>query len=216
MIKLHLIYSLMSLLIISSCRSETHEDKYTEVKIEERPVDFKVPKKMFEQIETDLIGTSAVQPVYLFTPLQVVLFSESDTVLKNLSTRISFPNGGGKLDLADYVSGQGSFYLSFPKEQFEKLPTLEKLYFISDTPKKTIDSEEFGIGCGKFVDIRKQFEFLQNKNFLKLNTTELRHLYVVTGYYVFVFKNSSQIYFTHLHVIDSRYPDNFCSSLYKQ
>lgn len=217
MIRIGLISILFSLVVFSGCRfTENKEAHYTEVKVEARAEDFKVPKKIFDQIETDLVGSASVQSVYLLAPIQAVLFSESNAVLKDNSTRITFPNGGGKLDLANYVTGQGSFYLSFPKEQFDSLPTLEKLYFISDSPKKKIEDEEFGLGCGKFVDIKKQFESVQKKSFLKLNTTDLRYLYVVSGYYIFVFKNNNQIYLTHLHVIDSRYPDHFCSSLYKQ
>lgn len=217
MIKTVLVSSLLSLFAFSGCHfAESQDAHYAEIKIEARAEDFKVPKQIFDQIETDLVGSASVQSVYLLAPIQAVLFSESNAVLKDNPARITFPNGGGKLDLAQHVSGQGSFYLSFPKEQFDALPTLEKLYFISDSPKKKIDGEEFGLGCGKYVDIKKQFESLQKKDFLKLNTTDLRYLYVVSGYYIFVFKNNNQIYLTHLHVTDSRYPDNFCSSLYKQ
>ena len=217
MTKQVLFSSLLSLLVLSGCHfAQSHDVHYTDVKIEARAEDFKVPKKIFDQIETELVGSASVQSVYLLAPIQAVLFSESNAVLKDNPARITFPNGGGKLDLANYVSGQGSFYLSFPKEQFDSLPALEKLYFISDSSKKKIEEEEFGLGCGKFVDIKKQFESLQKKDFLKLNTTDLRYLYVVSGYYIFVFKNNNQIYLTHLHVTDSRYPDNLCSSRYKQ
>lgn len=217
MTKAAFISNLIGLLFFSSCHfAQSQDAHYNDVKVEARADDFKVPKKIFDQIETDLVGTASVQSVYLLAPIQAVLFSESNAVIKDNPSRITFPNGGGKLDLAPYVTGQGSFYLSFPKEQFDSLPTLEKLYFISDSPKKKIDDEEFGLGCGKFIEIKKQFESLQKKNFLKLNTTDLRYLYVVSGYYIFVFKNNNQIFLTHLHVTDSRYPDNFCSSLYKQ
>jgi hypothetical protein len=212
-----IIFNIIGLLVLPGCNpSQSHEKPYTEVKIEARAADFKVPKKMLDQIETDLVGAAAVQSIYLFAPIAVVLSADSNAVIKNNPTRITFPNGGGKIDLAEYVSGQGSFYMSFPKEQFETLPTLEKLYFISDSPKKKIEDEEFGLGCGKFIDIKNQFESLKKNNYLKLNTTDLRYLYVVSGYYIFVFKNNNQISLTHLHITDSRYPDRFCSSLYKQ
>lgn len=211
-----LILSLITSFLFSGCHfGQSHEEHFTDVKIEARADDFMVPKKIFEQIETDLVGTASVQSVYLLSPIQAIISSDSNEVIKDNPTRIQFPNGGGRLDLAPYVTGQGSFYISFPKEQFEGLPTLEKLYFISDSPKKKIEDEEFGLGCGKFIDIKKQFDSLQKKDFLKLNTTDLRYLYVVSGYFIFVFKNNNQLFLTHLHVTDSRYPDNFCSSLYK-
>ncbi|MBC7754699.1 MAG: hypothetical protein H7Z71_10710 [Moraxellaceae bacterium] len=210
-------FQVAAFLLFSGChffqKNETH---FTDIKIEVRADDFKVPIKIFDQIEADLVGTATLQAAYLMAPLEVVLSSESNGVVQNSPIRLIFPNGGGRLDLANYVSGQGSFDLSFPPQQFADLPQLEKLYFISDSPKKRIDGEEFGLGCGKFVDIKKKFDLLQKPHFLKLNTTNLRYLYVVAGYYLFVFKNNNQFYLTHLHVTDSRYPDNFCSSLYKQ
>ena len=216
MTKSFFIFQVLAILILSGCHFfEKNEARFNDVKIEARAEDFKVPTKIFDQIETDLVGTATLQAAYLMAPLEVVLSSESNGVIRNSPIRLIFPNGGGRLDMADYVSGQGSFYLSFPPQQFAELPLLEKLYFISDSPKKKIDGEEFGLGCGKFVDIKTKFDLLQKPHFFKLNTTDLRYLYVVAGYYLFVFKNNNQFYLTHLHVTDSRYPDNFCSSLYK-
>jgi hypothetical protein len=216
MIKIAFITSLIVVFFSGCFFSKKYPESYTEIKVDARADDFKVPQKIFEQIETDLVGSASVQSVYLLSPLQVVLHSDSQAVINSNPVRITFPNGGGQLNLANYIKSQGSFYLSFPKEQFETMPTLQKLYFISDSSKKKIDEEEFGLGCGKFIDIKNHFESLQKKDFLKLNTTELRYLYVAAGYYIFVFKNNNQIYLTHLHITDSRYSDNFCSSLYKQ
>ena len=217
MTKFFIIFQITTVLIFSGCHFfQKKETQFTDIKIEVRAVDFSAPTKIFDQIETELVGTATLQAAYLMAPLQVVLSSESNGVIRNSPIRLSFPNGGGRLDLANYVSGHGSFYLSFPPKQFEELPRLEKLYFVSDSPKKKIEGEEFGLGCGKFVDIKNKFDSLQKPNFLKLNTTDLRYLYVVSGFYIFVFKNNNQFYLTHLHVTDSRYPDNFCSSLYKQ
>lgn len=214
MIKFLITSQITTALILSGCHFfEKKEIQFTDIKIEARALDFNAPTKIFDQIETELVGTAKLQAAYLMAPLQVALTSESNGVIRNSPVRLSFPNGGGQLDLASYVSGQGSFYLSFPPKQFEDLPRLEKLYFVSDSPKKKIEGEDFGLGCGKFVDIKNKFDSLQKPHFLKLNTTDLRYLYVVSGFYIFVFKNNNQFYLTHLHITDSRYPDNFCSSL---
>jgi hypothetical protein len=196
--------------------SEIHDEvKFHSIQIEDLAKDFRLPKKIFDQIEIDVHATSAtLRPVYLFTPLQVILYSKGNNVIKNSPVKVSFPNGGGKIDLKDYLDQIGTFSLSFPKEQFEKMPTMDALYFISDAKQMEIEGEVFGLGCGKMVNLKNQFESLQKIDFLKLNTTAQRYIHVTTGFFVFVFRNSNQIYVSHLHVTDSRYPDHLCSSLY--
>lgn len=195
--------------------NELDEIKYQEVQIEELATDFKLPRKIFDTIESDVRVTSAkLRPVYLFAPLNVVLYSKGNDVIKNSPVKVSFPNGGGKLDLKDYLSQQGTFSLSFPAEQFAKLPPLDALYFVSDAKTLEIEGETFGLGCGKMAQLKNNFISLQKMDFLKLNTTEQRYIYVITGFFVFVFRNNNQVHIAHLHVTDSRYPENLCSPVY--
>ena len=134
-------------------------------------------------------------------------------MVKNDSIEISLPNGGGEIDLKNYILNQGTFSLSFSKEQFQNLPKIEFLYFLSETVSATIDQEIFGLGCGKMANLSKQFESLQKNDFLKLNTTDQRHMFVAAGYYIFVFRENNQVYLTHLHLTDSRYNKSLCSTI---
>lgn len=209
---------IISSLVLSSCHFfKKSEINYEDTRVDSRAADFKIPKIIFDEAESEVSKeTPNLQPVYLFFPIKVALFSRSKDVVKNQAVRITYPTGGGSLDLKNYISNQGSFSLSFPPEQFAALPTLVGLYFISDSPKKKIDGEEFGMGCAKFVNLKDQFKSLQKDDFLKLNTTDLRYLYVVSGIFVFVFRDRNQIYLSHLRITDSRYPEFFCSTLYNQ
>ena len=120
------------------------------------------------------------------------------------------PIGGGKIDFPDVVKGQGSFYASFPSDQFKQLPELDHLFYVSHAPKKLIDGEEFGLGCGKWVDLKGKFSSLQKVDFLSLNTTHHRHLFVMAGNYVFVFRKLNQIYVTQLTITDSKNTNQLC------
>jgi hypothetical protein len=204
--------SIFFLFLMTAChQNEKQHKNTTEVNVEDLAADFKLPRKIFDQIDSNIqTDTKNLRPVYLFSPLTVQLTSENNSVVKNSPVQISFPNGGGSVDLKDYVDQQGTFSLSFPKKQFELLPNLESLYYISDVKSKKIDDEEFGLGCYKMAHLEKNFEQLQKSDFLKLNTTNQRYLHVVAGYYVFVFRNNNQVYMTHLHLTDSRYPDQSC------
>lgn len=171
--------------------------------------DIRIPKVIFENILKDIKADSvSVEPVYLFQPLEVVLESESENHPIQL-VKYQFLNGGGRVDLQNKIQGQGSFYFYFPSEQFEKLPNLEHLYFMSEYPQKKIDHENFGLGCGRWIDLKNKFSNFKTKN-VKLNTTQQRYLYVAGGYYVFVFRKSNQVYLTHLHLTDSNYLNLRC------
>ncbi len=190
-----------------------------EIAITAKANDFKIPKSIFDEIEMEIQKEpSQLQSVYLFSPLKVILYTQSG-ILKSATQgalQLNFPVGGGVLDFKDYIQGQGSFSISFPPEQFKELPSLLGLYFLSDSPQRKIDNEEFGLGCGKMAHLKSRFSSLQEVNYLKLNTTQLRHLYVVSGTFIFAFRDRNKVYLSHLHVKDSRYPDFYCSSLYKQ
>lgn len=191
-----------------------------EKKIETKPriivnksmaADFKIPDKIFTEIKNNLGENFKVEPEFLFTELEVELFTDQKSVLSYSNLVFKLPKGGGAIDLKDYVTGEGSFYLSFPKEQFLDKPSLEFLFYISDSPKVKIRNEFYGLGCGQWVDLKPRFTNLQDKTFLKVNTVDQTYVHVLTGQYIFVFKKGIQYYLTHLNLKDSRYQQKTCS-----
>ncbi|MBC7420498.1 MAG: hypothetical protein H7328_07185 [Bdellovibrio sp.] len=198
-------------LVFTACFKNKHETETAKTAVSTVAQDIQIPKAIMAEIEKELSEDSKlISPVYLFLPLQIELHEKNTGVLKTNLLAISFPKGGGILDLKDVVVGQGSFYLHFPKEQFAKLPELLHLYYVSQAPVKKIDQENFGLGCGKFIDIKKQFKNLQKDEFFKLNTTHLRHLYVLAGHYIFVFRENNQVSLSQLTITDSRYLNDLC------
>lgn len=170
-----------------------------------------IPKVLMTSLVKEIVSDSkTLTPVYLFMPLQVRFSEQSEGVLRKPAIRFNLPKGGGNIDLKDVVSGFGSFYLSFPAEQFDENYEFLHLYYISNSPVKKIENESFGLGCGKMIDLKKSFSKLQKPEFLKLNTSDLRYLYVTAGLYVFIFKKSSQIFVAQLTISDSRYSKELC------
>ncbi len=203
------IYFIFFTLIISSCYPKKNDKSVEVLKIDVVAKDIRIPKVIFENIASDMKAESLTsEPVYLFYPLEVTI--EVDGSSSNMkSAKYLFSNGGGVVDLSSNLKGQASFYVYFPEEQFEKLPPLEHLYFLSEYPQKKIDGEIFGLGCAKWIDLKSKFSEL-TKAKTKLNTTDQRYLYVAGGYYIFVFRKANQVYLTHLHLTDSKYADLKC------
>lgn len=192
----------------------THKNSYENdeiIEIKSIAKEVQIPKVLMSSLVTEIISDSkTLTPVYLFMPLQVRFSELSDGVLKKPALRYSFPKGGGNIDLKDIVTGFGSFFLSFPEEQFDESYDFLHLYYISNSPVKKIENESFGLGCGKMIDLKKSFSKLQKPDFLKLNTSDQRYLFVTAGLYVFVFKKSSQIFMAQLTISDSRYSKELC------
>ena len=199
-----------------SCFSshQNEESIVTTIQVRDLSEDIQIPKEILNNVEKEAVEESKTHSLlYTFLPLTVEFNEKTEGVLKNNPIRFQFQKGGGAVDLKDVTVGQGTFYMSFPAEQFANQPELVHLYYVSQSPQKNIAEEKFGLGCGRWLDLKSKFKNLQSKDFLKLNTTDLRHLYVLAGHYIFVFRQNSQIFLTQLTVIDSRHKDRLCPEL---
>ncbi len=198
-------------LILISCTSR-HEDQPSHiVVVNEVAHDLLIPQAFIRMIESDLlVETKILSPVFNFVPLQVLFTEKSSGVLSHRQVQFDFPKGGGRIDLQQVVHGVGSFYVSFPDEQFKSLPELEHLFYVSQAPQNVISDENFGVGCGKWIDLKNQFAELKKNDFLLLNSTSNRHLFVLAGHYVFVFRKLNQIYLTQVTISDSKNINELC------
>ena len=88
------------------------------------------------------------------------------------------------------------------------------LFYISNAPKIALQNSQFGLGCGQWTDLKNQSLDFQKMNFLKLNTTDLRHLYVTAGQYIFVMKKEKNIFISHLDITDSQQEDKLCHKIF--
>lgn len=204
-----LLFTLLTVLAGCTPKVAIENDEIVDIRTIAKEV--QIPKFLMTALVKEIISDSkTLTPVYLFMPLQVRFAEYNEGVLRKPSLRFNFPKGGGHIDLKDVVSGFGSFYLSFPAEQFDENYEFLHLYYISNSPVKKIENESFGLGCGKMIDLKKSFSKLQKPEFLKLNTSDSRYLYVISGLYVFVFKKASQIFMAQLTISDSRYSKELC------
>lgn len=196
------------------CSSNHEHDEARTIEVAAFPKDIAIPKAFIQTIEADLANESKIlNPVYIFIPLKVQFKEKSPETLISSSIDYVFPKGGGQLDLQSVATGQGTFYFSFPPEQFHELPELEHLFYISQSPITKIDKEDFGLGCGKWIDLKKRFLDFQKPNFIRVNTTLNRHIHVLAGSYIFVFRKLNQIFLTQITLSDSKNANQLCPQL---
>ncbi len=202
---------LLPFLFLLSCTRHQETEAPKRIEIDQVAAEQQIPKSVMAKLDEDFKEEfKMTPPLYSFMPLTVAFKEDQPEVLVNSSIEYIFPKGGGQLDLKDVIKGEGSFYMFFPTEQFDQDNDLLHLFFISNSPRVMIDGEAFGLGCGKWNDLKGSFKKLQSDDNLKLNTTELRYLRVVAGTYVFVFRKLKNVFLTQLTVTDSRYSNQLC------
>lgn len=205
------IWLLTPLLFLLGCTGNHEAEAPLRVEIDKVAIEQQIPKGIMSQLDEDFKEEFKISPpLYSFMPLTVAFKEDQPDVLTHPALEYSFPKGGGLLDLKDVLKGEGSFFMSFPAEQFDKNNDLLHIFFVSNSPRVTIDGESFGLGCGKWNDLKAGFKKLQTSDNLKLNTTDLRYLRVIAGTYVFVFKQNKNVYLTQLTITDSRYANQLC------
>jgi hypothetical protein len=199
------------LFFLVGCTGHQENDVPTRIEIDQVAVEQQIPKSVMAQLDEDFKEEfKTTPPLYAFIPLTVAFKEIQPGVLNTPFLEYAYPKGGGQLDLKEVLKGEGSFYMYFPTEQFDKENDLLHIFFISNSPRVSIDGENFGLGCGKWNDLKSGFKKLQKIDNLKLNTTDLRYLRVIAGTYIFVFKQNKNIYLTQLTITDSRFANQLC------
>lgn len=208
------IFGLFLALVLVGCFRNASKNDPQVVVVNDVPADFHIPQELIKMIETELqIESKTLQLVFSYAPLKVLFTEKTAKTLVAPQLLYSLPKGGGQIDLQNVVSGQGSYFFSFPEEQFKNYPELSHLYYLSHSPKKNIGNEVFGIGCGKWMDLKSQFSALQSSNFLALNSTDNRHIFVATGHYIFVFRKLNQVLLTQVTITDSKNAFQLCPQI---
>lgn len=198
------------LILTAACHKEhLEEERHAPthvVAVKEVGKDFDVPAKLLKLAETGMINSLGTLGYF---PISVVLTQKNEGVLNFPEIRYDFPKGGGELDFAQVLgSSLGSFYFKFDVST-EKEDVL-KVYFVSQTRKRRLESEIWGMGCNKFVDITSYFHSEIATRGLKINSTEFRHLSLLGGHFVFVLNSGKRIFLSKLTVKDSRFPEADC------
>ena len=204
-----------SLLFLSACSSKDNTAEKTVVEITEIAEEKQIPKALLQALDDELSEEfKTTPPLYSFLPISVAFLQKQDQVLKQPHIQYNLPKGGGEIDMRDVVSGDGSFYMYFPEEQFKNAEMdLLHLFFVSNSPQTKINNESFGLGCGKWNDLKNNFSKLKKSDYLKLNTNDLRYLKVIAGTYVFVFKQARNLFLTQVTITNSRHTDSLCTQV---
>jgi hypothetical protein len=173
-----------------------------------------VPREFWDTVKNILIEDGAKAGVvdnFAILPIsvQVELFSEDSYVLKDkMNHRLLFVEGGGDLDLFEYVTGKGPFSIQFTPG-FESESKFHMLY-ISESPEKKVNGDLWGNGCGKIYDLSKKAnDFMINQG-IRVTSSRKHYLHLMAGLYIIFQLVDERLYLGYIHITDSRYPQFKC------
>lgn len=199
-----------------------------DVLIEEIPAEIQIPIRLWNFVEgvespvEKVDGEVSPTPISgeqdrsaglgtLLMTAHVILEERNAGVLVAPSIRVRFPRGGGRLDLADWVTDeQGTFYIRF---EFPDAEGAVQSWFVSGARARKFGDEVWGSGCKKFFLLPADLTKTSDGPGLKVNTTDNRHIAVIGGTFVFSVDQGRQRYVTQVTVTDRRKPHLFCQEL---
>ncbi len=195
----------------------------SEPAMKERPArqssrDVKVPRALVAQIEKEYRQFLAQNDVPVKEGLRRRLMNvnveltQRKPIALHEDVRVVTPLGGGVVDLAEFVTPlRGAFKVRI-KPLDDKSEPIDnvRVFFVSRTPARRIDRDDFGAGCGKYMEISKYYNETMQGAGSEVFTADQRYLSVLGGTFVIVAFEKEELQVGSVSFTDSRYPERFC------
>lgn len=188
--------------------------------------DVSLPPKLWEELEsvyrplaldltqkTETDSKAKLEIPTDFFAFHVYLVEKTKGVLKKGNVDLQFGKGGGVLNLEDFVNDEkrGTFYLGLqPNITYEKSDVF-KVFYLSNAKKVKIDGEEFGSGCGHYLEITDFYGKAMKTDGLLLNTSGARYVSQLVGSYFMAVSVKGKLNLSQLTILDSRHKNQHCN-----
>ena len=167
----------------------------------------RMPRQIWALLETE--GNEIESASVGTLPVEVRLREKTPGTLFNHSIRLKFPQGGGTIDLADFVAASsGTIKLGI---EVAAEPESEiRSFFVSHAKKRRIEGEIWGGGCRSFFEITNLFHSQISPGEFELNLTRARHVSVVGGTFFITARKKKDLWVTQISFRDRQSPHLFC------
>lgn len=129
-----------------------------------------------------------------------------------LPIRFKLPNGGGTIDLEQYIHSQRgafNFRVRIGGNDFDVLKKI-RVYYVSNARRRKVLDEDFGSGCKSYYEITTAFHRRMAEKGLLLQVAGQRYLSMIAGTYFFVAPDERKLHLGSMTVLDSRYANLMC------
>lgn len=195
-----------------------HGGRFERVDLSRASVSAKLPGQLWEEIESLYrplaLDTSTSKeegvtvrsriPIVMF-PFRILLVEKTRGVLGGRNYEFNFERGGGALDFRDYIkTGKGTFFIQMEHDIELKDATMS-VFYLSNSEKKLVGNEDFGMGCNKYAEISSYWEKQMGRGGIPVNVTQQRHIALLGGTYYFAVSHEGRLHVSQLTLRDSRY-----------
>lgn len=180
--------------------------------------DVKIPRALVTKLEKEYRDFLAKQQIILKDGIKRKLINVSAELTQKRpvalheNVRVLTPLGGGVIDLSEIVTPlRGGFNLKLLayRDDGHELSAL-RVFFVSQAKPRILDGEEFGSGCGKFMEITSHYREKMSHSGFELFSTDRRYASVLGGTFVMVDFDKDALGVASVSFTDSRYPELFC------
>jgi hypothetical protein len=203
---------ILFVLVFASCTKTPRYKKktYSERNMNSVTAGVELPVSLWSKLEA-VPGEKAVDEPWptKFFGIRVFLSEKNRGILGGVNHELIYGEGGGELDLADFLqSKNGSFYFAI-EAMIEGKPDKPKperhVFYLSNAVKRRLGNEAVGAGCGTYHDITGFIDNVMKGEGIQVNTTAGRHVSTLAGTYFFAIPYENHLYLAHLTVKDSRF-----------
>ena len=212
-----LIMVFLSFSVAISQDEEMQEDSgWNSVQMPYTDKNIQVPREVWQRVKESLREDGAEERILedfavLPVAVQVELASEDlKTLRDSVNHRITFIEGGGSLDLFDYVSGRGPFHVRLAPQ----LSSDQKVHllYISDSPGKKISGQAWGNGCGNIFDLTEKMDLFVYDEGISVTSSRKQYLHLMAGTFLFYQLVDDRLFMGYIRLKDSRYPNFNCQN----
>jgi hypothetical protein len=197
---------------------EVHREPMAEKPAKQSSRDVKIPRALVAKLEKEYREFLTQQQVMVKEGIQRKLLNvmaeltQKHEASLHENTRVITPLGGGVIDLAELVTPlRGAFSLKLiPFKESGADIDSARVFFVSQAKARNLDGDQFGSGCGKYMEITSYYNKKNKGRGFDLYSTDRRYASVIGGTFVIVNFEKEALSVASVQFTDSRYPDLFC------
>ena len=174
-----------------------------------------VPRELLrvirELLELDGVDEQVIESYAIYPAnISVEISQEDVSVTKdNKNYRVTYPEGGGEIDLFQYVDGKGKFYVRLSPHLLDDQKF--HLLYLSESPGRLFGDVKWGNGCGNIYELTASAgKFFSNRGML-VTTSKRHYLHLMAGLYVMFQLVEDKMLLGYIRIKDTRYPQFTCS-----
>lgn len=193
-------FTLGAVFIFCACdhSAEYQTLDYEIVAAEKSIKDPRVPTFLWEE------WTTPTPETLDYGTFKAYLIEETPGSLGKKNFQVRYGEGGGDLDLANFVNPErtGLWSLAINVDHAEEKGSTLQVFYVSGARRRKLSGQVFGTGCGRVLEVTSYFKKMMKHRGLEVSSAGARDVSVMGGTFYFVVKNAKKVWLSRLSIAD--------------